>query len=75
MKNLIPVRFVTFVLVSFLLLLSEATYAQKNPDIPRPRGPVDLSETANVIMFIVLPALVIIGFFFWRIAMKKRREE
>ncbi|WP_199856440.1 hypothetical protein [Lunatibacter salilacus] len=72
MKNLLPIRILTFIVIFLGAFLS---YGQKQPGIPRPRGPVDLSETANVVMFIILPALVVIGYFFWRSAMKKRREE
>lgn len=75
MKNLIPVRAFATVLIFLGALLTQQTYGQKNPDIPRPRGPVDLSDTANLVMFIILPVLVIIGFFFWRNAVKKRKEE
>jgi hypothetical protein len=49
--------------------------AQMQPDIPKPRGPVDLSDPVNVVIFIVLPLIVIIAFFFWRNAMKKKRKE
>jgi len=50
-------------------------FAQMQPDIPQPRGPVDLSETSNLVLFIILPVLVFIGFLFWRRAMKKRAEK
>nr|MBI1229345.1 adenylosuccinate synthetase [Cytophagales bacterium] len=56
------------------MMSSQNSFAQKQPGIPRPRGPVDLSETANLIMFIILPALVIVGYFFWRSAYKKRKK-
>lgn len=65
-------------LVSFIALIWMAigqVFAQMQPDIPQPRGPVDLSETANLIIFIILPALVVIGYLFWRRAMKRRRDE
>lgn len=75
MKNLIKIRTLASVPIFLGAFLTEQTYGQKNPDIPRPRGPVDLSDTANLVMFIILPALVIIGFFFWRNAAKKRKEE
>lgn len=57
-----------------LFLVVQAT-AQKQPGIPQPRGPVDLTDTSNLILFVILPALVIILFFFWRKAMKKRKAE
>ncbi|MDN3690681.1 hypothetical protein [Cyclobacterium jeungdonense] len=60
-------------LLSFIAGLQ--SYAQMQPGIPKPRGPVDLSDTSNLVIFIILPILVIIGYFFWRKAMKKRKEE
>ena len=66
------------VLVGFIALIWMAigqVFAQMQPDIPQPRGPVDLNETANLIIFIILPALVVIGYLFWRRAMKRRRDE
>jgi len=75
MKNLTPIRLLTFLIILFCGLLSHFTYAQKQPGIPQPRGPVNLSEPANVVMFIILPALVIIGFFFWRAAVKRRQDD
>lgn len=63
-------------LTSFILFLAGSqAYAQVQPGIPKPRGPVDLSDTSNLVIFIILPILVIIGYFFWRKAMKKRKEE
>ncbi len=56
-------------------LMNHLILAQMQPDIPQPRGPVDLSDPVNVVIFIVLPLIVIIGFFFWRNAMKKKRKE
>ncbi|WP_114750172.1 hypothetical protein [Pleomorphovibrio marinus] len=48
---------------------------QMQPDIPKPRGPVDLSDPVNVVIFILLPLIVIIAFLFWRKAMQKKRQE
>ena len=75
MKNAISIRLLSVILIFVGEFLPHFTFAQKQPGIPKPRGPVDLSETANIVMFIILPALVIIGYFFWRSAMKKRREK
>lgn len=72
MKKITPIRILTFTFIFFETFLS---YGQKQPGIPKPRGPVDLSETVNLVMFIILPALVVIGYFFWRNAMKKREKE
>lgn len=68
-----PIKTIFLLLV--FLVYSPLIVAQPQPDIPMPRGPVDLSETSNIIIFIVLPLVVIIFFFIWRGAMKKRRKE
>lgn len=66
----------SLVLTGMLSLLAYApSFAQMQPDIPQPRGPVDLSDTSNLIIFIILPALVIVLYFFWRRAIKKRKAE
>ncbi len=57
-----------------LFLLSFQSWAQKNPNIPRPRGPVDLTETSNLVIFIVIPAVIVIFYFVWRSEMKKRKK-
>lgn len=51
------------------------SFAQKQPDIPMPRGPVDLSETSNLIIFIVIPAIIIIVFLIFRKRIKRINEE
>ncbi|MEX2567483.1 MAG: hypothetical protein WD431_16175 [Cyclobacteriaceae bacterium] len=62
--------FTAFILMSTLMY----AFGQKQPGIPQPRGPVDLSETSNLILFIVLPIIVIIAYFFWKSAVKKRKR-
>lgn len=74
MKKFTPNLLTILVSISLWMMYTHASFAQKQPGIPRPRGPVDLSETANLIMFIILPALVIVGYFFWRSAYKKRKN-
>ncbi len=64
-----------FALTIGIVNLFNWVLVQMQPDIPKPRGPVDLSDPVNVIIFIVLPIIVIIGFLFWRSAVKKKKKE
>ncbi|MEX2513828.1 MAG: hypothetical protein WD398_13065 [Cyclobacteriaceae bacterium] len=71
-KNLLKHTFYTvFIFIASLTV----AFGQKQPGIPQPRGPVDLSDTSNLIIFIVLPIIVIIAYFFWRSAVKKRNRK
>ena len=63
-----------FVLTILNFGLSLNLFAQNNPGIPKPRGPVDLSDPANVVIFIVIPILIFIFYLVWRREMKKRKE-
>lgn len=75
MKNQIH-RHLKILFAAFTLwLLPALSNAQKQPDIPMPRGPVDLSETSNLIIFIVIPAVIIIVFLMYRKKIKRIREE
>lgn len=40
-----------------------AAMAQNNPNIPKPRGPLDMTETSNIVIFLVIP-IIIVGFYF-----------
>jgi hypothetical protein len=49
-----------------LLILIGATLtamAQNQPNIPKPRGPLDMTETSNIVIFLVIP-IIIVGFYF-----------
>jgi hypothetical protein len=48
--------------------------AQIQRGIPKPTDPINLSKTSDLVIFIVLPALVIVLIFFWRRAIKKRNQ-
>jgi predicted tellurium resistance membrane protein TerC len=63
-----------FVLAILSFGFSMKLFAQNQPDIPKPRGPVDLSDPANVVIFIVIPILIFIFYLIWRREMKKRKE-
>ena len=58
-----------------LLFLPFLSYSQKQPGIPMPRGPVDLSETSNLVIFIIIPAIIIMAFFIFRKRIKRFKKE
>jgi hypothetical protein len=61
--------------VFFLSTLSYTAMAQIQRGLPKPSDPIDLTDTTDLVIFILLPALVIILYFFWRRAIKKRKEK
>lgn len=65
--------FIYFLLALFFIPF--LSYSQKQQDIPRPRGPVDLSETSNVIIYLVIPAIILIVFLIFRKRMGGNKEE
>jgi uncharacterized BrkB/YihY/UPF0761 family membrane protein len=61
-------------MVFFLFTLSFSTMAQVQRGLPKPSDPIDLSKTSDLVIFVLLPALVIIFIFLWRRAIKKRKQ-
>jgi hypothetical protein len=71
-----PFQKLTFLLVSFFYtLFSPSVIGQVPQGIPKDNGPIDLSSTTNIIIYIVLPIVVVAVFIFWRMAVKKKRKE
>ncbi|MCH7401109.1 hypothetical protein ACFOUP_01605 [Belliella kenyensis] len=62
------------VLLLFMQIHSIA-YAQNQPDIPKPTGPIDFSETSNIIIFIVIPAAIIIAYLIFRNRIRNIKQE
>mgnify|MGYP006188934655 CR=1 FL=1 len=55
-----------------LLFLSTVAFAQIPTEVPKPsEEPIDLSNPADVIIYIILPLSMILFFFLWR---KKRKK-
>jgi hypothetical protein len=51
----------------FLLLFSTVAIAQKPTDVPKPtEQPIDLTNPADIIIYIILPLCVIMLVFIWR---------
>lgn len=54
----------------FILLISGFVFAQKPSEIPGDMGKVELTETSDVIIYILIPIIIIILYFVW----KKRKK-
>lgn len=66
----------TFLLISFFyVLFSPVVIGQVPQGIPKGSGPIDLSSTSNIVIYVVLPIIVIAAIILWRIAIKKRKKE
>ncbi|RAR46856.1 hypothetical protein [Flavobacterium lacus] len=58
----------------FLVFVSGLIFAQKPSGIPSDTGKVDLSETSDVVLYIVIPAVVVILYFIWKKQKKNGSE-
>ncbi|HRE79244.1 MAG TPA: hypothetical protein PLL09_15610 [Flavobacterium sp.] len=58
----------------FILLISGFVFAQKPSEIPGDTGKVELTETSDVIIYILIPVVVTILYFVWRKRKKNRAE-
>lgn len=57
------------------VFFSPVVCGQVPQGIPKGNGPIDFSSPANIIIYIVLPIIVLIAFFFWRSSFKRRKNE
>jgi hypothetical protein len=64
-----------YLLISLYILIIFPVGAQNQPDIPKPRGPVNLSDTSNLIIFIVLPLVIILAYLIFRKRIHRIKEE
>nr|WP_211482880.1 hypothetical protein [Algoriphagus locisalis] len=62
-------------LLAIILLIPGISYAQYQENIPKPSGPVDLSETSNQVIFIALPLLILILYLIFRKRIKKIKKD
>lgn len=58
-----------------ILMISGFVFAQKPSGIPSDTGKVELSETSDVVLYIVIPVVVVILYFVWRKRKKNSAEE
>lgn len=75
MKRKISISHISALTFLITVFLAVSGHAQNQPDIPKPRGPVDLSDTSNLIIFIVIPLIILIVYLVYRKRIKKVREE
>jgi len=57
------------------LFFSPVVCGQIPQGVPKGTGPIDFNSTANVVIYIVLPAVVLIAFFVWRAAARRKKEK
>ena len=62
-----------FLLAFFLV--PAFSFAQNQPNIPKPRGPIDFSQTSNIVIFVIIPAIIIIAFLIFRKRIWKVKQE
>ncbi|MFD2036337.1 hypothetical protein ACFSKL_16150 [Belliella marina] len=70
-------RGITFRLgfVLTLIMFPFLCYSQNQPNIPKPRGPIDFSQTSNLVIFLLIPAVIIIAYLIFRNRIKHVKEE
>lgn len=57
-------------------IASMAVYGQKPTEVPKPsEKPIDVTNPADIIIYIVLPLCVILLFFVWREKQKKNKRK
>lgn len=57
-----------------LLLLSVSVLAQSPSELPHPKDnhPIDLTNPADLILYVVLPFVLVVLFFIWR---KRKKDD
>ena len=58
-----------------ILLIPGISYSQIPENTPQPTGPVDLSSTSDVVIFIVIPVVILIIYLIFRKRIGKVRKE
>ncbi len=68
-------KLLKIIFYSLILLIMTTAYAQKPTEVPKPsEKPIDLTDPADVIIYIVLPLCAVLLFFIWR-GKKKRKNQ
>lgn len=49
--------------------------AQQQRNIPRPSDPLDLSQTSDLLIFIIIPVLILVLYFVFRKRIKRIQDE
>lgn len=62
-------------LLSLFFFLPLLAFAQNQPGIPKSSGPVDLNDTSDLVIYIIIPAIILILFLVFRKRIFKIKEE
>ncbi|KJJ38181.1 FeoB-associated Cys-rich membrane protein [Aequorivita vladivostokensis] len=63
-----------FLFFAFQLIFALG-YAQKPTEVPKPsERPIDITDPADIIIYIILPLCAVVFFLIWRSKRKKRKE-
>jgi hypothetical protein len=66
---------ITKYLLSLFFFLPLLVHSQNQPGIPKPSGPVDLNDTSDLVIYIIIPAIILILFLVFRKRIFKIKEE
>ncbi len=67
-------KFIKNTMLVIFLLSGALIYSQKPTEVPKPsEKPIDLSNPADVIIYIILPLCAVLFFFIWREKVKKKK--
>ncbi|MEH6763131.1 MAG: adenylosuccinate synthetase [Aequorivita antarctica] len=62
-------------LFSVILLIMATSYAQKPTEVPKPsEKPIDLTNPADIIIYIILPLCAVLLFFIWKGKQKRKNQ-
>ncbi|SRX73643.1 adenylosuccinate synthetase [Aequorivita antarctica] len=62
-------------LFSVILLILATSYAQKPTEVPKPsEKPIDLTNPADIIIYIILPLCAVLLFFIWKGKQKRKNQ-
>lgn len=62
-------------LLSLFFFLPLLAYSQNQPGIPKPSGPIDLNDTSDLVIYIIIPGIILIVFLVFRKRIFKIKEE
>lgn len=63
------------ILFSMFLFIMTTSYAQKPTEVPKPsEKPIDLTNPADIIIYIVLPICAVLLFFIWKGKQKRKKQ-
>lgn len=62
-------------LLSLFFFLPLLVYSQNQPGIPKPSGPVNLNDTSDLVIYIIIPVIILILFLVFRKRIFKIKEE